>query len=411
MNTHEILDNRREQVIDTLRPDELRDHRVATGIDINPELLAELDDAARLISVFALQMGRLSNDALEAEPGDKTMGTVRQLLGTESIFQAIRRGEIDNHNFNEARLSKADLVFTNDGIKIVEIEPGKLRGMGYGVMVRHQNPLAIGIGAQNYFNTLQTSPMTAIIMSDKDRFHIPEISILERSITPVFLAKQDELRIGTDHVFSRGREIAETIMMSPLTRSGLGETALRRCVEVMSDRREDLESKGALALIHNAGEDVHLESLLLSYFCSEDLSALRNAIPLTLHKALLSPSQLETVLESICQGEVAFFGKPLSDSGTRGILTPADSPELCRILKTKHGRKIVIQEAEECVARDIESMGVLSGDVQTVNMNLRLTIHVSEHGDIIESTVTGSAHDYLAHGGKSSVITELKVTK
>ncbi|MDQ5886102.1 MAG: hypothetical protein QG628_499 [Patescibacteria group bacterium] len=408
MNTHETLERRRELVIDTLRPDELRDHRVADGIEVNPELLDTLDDAAKLISVFATQMGSLSNDALNADPKDKTMGTVRQLLGTESIFQAIRRGEIVDHEFSEPRFSKADLVFTQDGIKIVEIEPGKLRGMGYGVMVRHQNPYAIGIGAQNYFDTLQTTPMTAIIMSEKDRFHIPEISVLERSITPVFLTTQDELRLSSDQIFSRGREIAETIMMSPLTRAGIGEILLRRCVEVTSDRREDIESKGALAIIHNAGEDEQLEDLLRSYFSSEDLAALRNAIPLTLHKALLSPSQLESVIESIRQGQLAFFGKPLSDSGTRGILTPDESAELCHLLKSKHGRKIVLQEAEDCLARDIESMGVLSGDLLSQKMNLRLTIHVSEIGEIIESTVVGSNHDYLAHGGKSSVITELK---
>lgn len=130
------LQERQEQVHDLLRPDEIRRHRVAEGLNLTTKQALDLEEKARVAAMFANRMSSLSNAALTLDALDPESRRARALLGTEPMFQARKRGEVDPTNLPSAEITKIDLVMTDQGFSIVEIEPGKVRGLGYGRMVR-----------------------------------------------------------------------------------------------------------------------------------------------------------------------------------------------------------------------------------------------------------------------------------
>jgi hypothetical protein len=208
-----------------------------------------------------------------------------------------------------------------------------------------------------------------------------------------------------------GPALERSIMMSPFHngRGNLTEKEVRRATTVVSDHRPDLESKGAMALVHNAGSNEEVERLLLRHFDLDTLSHLREAIPLTLHISLLTEEQVRSLQENIAQNRMPVFLKPLATSGTRGIVTPDQHEEIMSTLaKHKSARSVVIQLAHEVVNQQMQAMDVLDRTVHDDLMNIRVTIHTDRVGQIIEASVVGSPHKHLAHGGKTSVITNLE---
>lgn len=409
LETHQGLEARRQIVVDELQPDHLRNHRVADGFEIELETKQELHKIGHNIAAFQHGMSELSNVALRADPKDQTMRLVRSLLGTENIHQAARRENVSAPVLPEPALAKADLIFTPLGLRIVEIEPGKLRGLGYGAMVRAQSPNALGIGAPRFLEAIRSAGNAAIVMSTKDRFHEPEIRLLARTTKELFVTPQTELKQIRDGLETRGQRIGEVIMMSPLVKGGINEDDIRNHAQVISDRRTDLESKGALALLHNAGNSTEIEQLLVLSFGGDQLARLRKVIPLTVHSSLVPKEEMSSLAEAIRRGDKAVFLKPLIDSGTRGIVTPNKPEECATVLDSKKRTKFIVQDAEECPLVEMESMDVLTGSEDSHPMNIRLTIHTDAKGQIIESTIVGSPDDHLAHGGTSSIITSLEV--
>ncbi len=395
------IEDRRQLVLSTLRPDEIRNHRVASGLELDLEQTHELMACGTDIALFADGMSEISNIALAAPSADQLMRTIRQLLGTEGIHQAHKRGEISSTTLPSAEITKADIVLTQDGFRVVEIEPGKIRGLGYGVMTRMQSVRPIGVGASASLGRLIEGMSSAIVLSEKDRFHEPEIKILAKAV--------DGLRAVPQISFTRQQgenPVEALLMMSPLVNNhGITERQLRDELVVLSDRRLDLESKGAIALTHNAGEIPELEDLLLDVFGQDTLLRLRSIIPKAEHIAL--DDTLEQRIKTSRGSDI--FLKPVLDSGTRGIVTPGDAEGLALAsAKRKTLAKFIAQEAVETILTPMHSLDVLRGDERDDRMNLRITVHVDRNGDIIESTVVGSPHEHLAHGGKASVITNIE---
>ncbi len=60
------LDDRREQVLETLRPDRLRNHQVSEGLHLNEEQLAELDNLAKVAGNIAGGLYEMSRAAILA---------------------------------------------------------------------------------------------------------------------------------------------------------------------------------------------------------------------------------------------------------------------------------------------------------------------------------------------------------
>lgn len=413
------LDERREVAKTLLRPDAIRNHRVAEGLQLTDEQVADLEACASLIRDFTVGMDAISQAALDASSGDRLMRTVRTLLGTESLHQARLRGDTPRTTLSAPRLAKADLILTPEGFKIVEIEPGKIRGLGYGRMVREQAARPVGIGSEAALAEITANRPTTLVLSETDKFHLPEMRLLGRFVTNLVVAQQHELMRSGAAVQARGatkaldQTVDQAIMMSPLHNGhGITEQRLREAVQVVSDRRLDLESKGALALLHNAGNIPELEDVLTRHFGPDSLKALREAIPLSLHTDLLSDQEASSVKAAVLSGELPVFLKPLANSGTRGIVLPGELDEAQTILSSKKAaRNVVLQQALEGVRIDMESIDVLSGDARRDLMSLRITLHVDAKGNIIEASVVGSPHKDLAHGGKTSVITNLEMPR
>lgn len=193
---------------------------------------------------------------------------------------------------------------------------------------------------------------------------------------------------------------------------GLPEHTLRRSIDVISDRRPDLESKGGLALLHNAGGQPEIEELLLCHFGQTNLAALRAAIPVTTHVALLNEDQRAALQAAVHAGKLSVYLKPLSNSGTRGILSPEHPDQIDLILSSyKHAKRVVVQAAADTVQHTMQSVDVLTGADHEDDMNLRVTLHTDASGQIVETSVVGSPHQHLAHGGKTSVITNLEMPR
>jgi len=382
-----------------LRPDEIRNHHVAHGLTLDVKEQAELSALAADVASYSSGMSEIARIAMDAPAGDKLMRNVRHLMGTEGLFQAILRGEVKQEVPGAPQLTKVDIVHTRKGFQIVEIEPGKIRGLGYGVMVRHQTTRPIGIGAAASLASITAGMETGILMSEKDRFHEPEMKILA--------SVGDNLQVRPQFSFDenqRRNPVEGLLMMSPLVRMGMSEAEIREKIAVLSDRRLDLESKGCLAILHNLGEIDELDDLLLHTVGREPLERLRKLVPATGH-ILLDRDLLGKVIDSTDP----IFLKPVLDSGTRGIVTPDDS-EASKKATTNHKTfgKFVAQTAVETVKIQMDSVDVLNGHFSSGLMNLRITAHVDSTGNIVETTVVGSPHEHLAHGGKTSVITNLE---
>lgn len=413
---HEQLHERVDIVRDLLRPDEIRAHRVSEGLELNEVQLADLEQTAQLVSAFANGVDDLGREAIEAPGSDRTMRTVRSLLGTEALHQAhLRDGE---HIAPLApRLTKADLIITPHGLRIVEIEPGKIRGLGYARMVRAQASHPVGISAETALTDITGGRSTGVVASETDRFHEPELGVLGRFVTGLVVAPQRALShhpAGGIAVRGDDPRLEQSIMMSPFHngRGIITEEEVRRATVVVSDNRPDLESKGAMALVHNAGGNEDVEQLLLRHFGSDMLQRLREAIPLTLHVSLLTEEQMRGLREDIESGRMPVFLKPLATSGTRGIVTPDQHGEIIATLaKHKSARNVVVQLAHEVVNQPMQGMDVLDRTVHDDLMNIRITIHTDRVGQIVEASVVGSPHKHLAHGGKTSVITNLEAPK
>lgn len=395
------VEDRRELVQEVFRPDEIHNHRVAAGVMLESAQAEELTESGQVIAAFAQGMSQISNQALRAESSDQLMAKIRQLLGTEGKFQAYKRGEITLDELAEAEITKSDIVVTPQGLRIVEIEPGKVRGLGYGVLARMQSAHPVGIGAEASLGRLIADQPTAVILSEKDRFHEPEICLLAGAVAG--------LHSRTQRLFMHDQErnpVEGLIMMSPLVNSfGVTESSVREDLTIVSDRRLDLESKGAFALLHNGSQIPELEQLLCETFEPAMLARLRELVPKAEH-ASLDDSLRERVSQT---GNDGLFLKPVLESGTRGIITPDNKEEFAAaIAKHKTLAKFMVQEAVDTVLTPMQSLDVRSGTEHEDLMNLRITVHVDKVGNIIESTVVGSPHAFLAHGGKTSVITNLE---
>lgn len=133
-----------------LKPDAIRNHRVAEGLSLTQELAEDLTAKSTLVSIYGNCMSTLSQAALDASASDRSMRTIRLMLGTEPLFQAVLRGEAMSTALSQPQVSKADLVVTPNGFKIVEIEPGKVRGLGYGRLTRAQASKPVGVGTEAF---------------------------------------------------------------------------------------------------------------------------------------------------------------------------------------------------------------------------------------------------------------------
>lgn len=396
------LAEKREQVTNLLRPDELRRHRVSDSLVISDAQLDDLESKALLAAKFARSMSALSNTALAMDALDPESRLIRSLCATEPLFQARKRGEVSTDSLLDPTLTKVDLVMGEDGFSIVEIEPGKVRGLGYGRMVREQVVESVGIGSELGLQTIMDDKETSIVLSDYDRFHIPEIGILAKFVGGLTIVNQAELTVALPN---------QAILASALKGSQGAhlEEKMRNFSKIVSDRRPDLESKGALALVHNTGENDELEKRLLEFFSRDSIEGIRASSPVTHHLKLLSKDRRLALSEQIASGNTTVFGKPMTDSGTRGMITPDDTANLGLLLsQPKQANGFVIQEAIPTIPTHMESMDVINGDMSESDMNLRITIHVDTNGNIIEASVVGSPHEFLAHGGKTSVITSLE---
>lgn len=414
--SHEQLRERVDIVKDLLRPDAIRAHRVAEGLQLDGAQLDDLNQAAHLVSAFANGMDALGREAIEAPGRDRLMRTVRSLLGTEPLHQARLRG--DKHIAPlPPQLAKADLIITTQGLKIVEVEPGKIRGLGYARMVRAQANRPVGISAETALTDITGGRTTGVVLSETDRFHEPELGVLGRFVTGLVVAPQRALSHHPDGgiaVRGDGPRLEQSIMMSPFHngRGIITEKEVRQATAVVSDNRPDLESKGAMALVHNAGGNEEVEQLLLRHFEPGTLQRLREAIPLTVHVSLLTEEQVAGLREDVTSSRMPVFLKPLATSGTRGIVTPDQHEEIVATLaKHKSARSVVVQLAHEVVSQHMQGMDVLDRTVHDDLMNIRLTIHTDRAGHIIEASVVGSPHKHLAHGGKTSVITNIEAPK
>lgn len=401
MKNRLTMHERKEQVQDLLRPDEIRRHRIAEGLEITDEQSDDLAEKGRAAALFAKRVSSLSNAALALDALDPESRTIRSLLGTEPLFQARKRGEADHEELPEATITKVDLVMTPEGFSIVEIEPGKVRGLGYGRMVREQASTAVGLGSEQGLSPIINDKDTMVALSETDRFHIPELNVLGRFVGKLCIANQADLLSNT---------APQAILASPLKApSGKHiESTLRQNVTVVSDRRPDLESKGALALVHNTGQDVRIEDRLHTAFTNDELETIRKVSPQTHHIKLLSTEQRQELHDSILSGDTELFAKPTSDAGTRGMVTPDNVDAVSTLLAQKQAKSFVFQQAEQIVPQEMESIDVITGEPGIDNMNIRVTIHVDRDGNIIEASVVGSPHEHLAHGGKTSVITNLE---
>lgn len=399
------LKERQAQVIELLNPDEIRRHRVAEGLELTELQIHELNEIAGAAAIFAKRMSALSNAALQMDALDQQSRLIRTLCVTEPLFQARKRQEVDVVELPDPALTKVDIVISEEGLKIVEIEPSKIRGLGYGRMLREQTVSPVGLGSAAGLAPIIGDVETMVALSDHDRFHIPELSVLGRFVGNLLITNQkDLLTVASPQV----------ILASPLKRPGGTEIeqALRLKSDIVSDRRPDLESKGALALVHNTGEDEALELRLLEFVSADEIKLLRRVSPPTHHTKLLQAQQRSDMLSDIQNARSRLFAKPMTDSGTRGMVTPNDTDRLQELLaKPKQANQLVLQDALQVIPQTMESMDVLDGDIHTSDMNVRITIHVDKDGNIIEASVVGSPHDYLAHGGKTSVITSLEAVK
>lgn len=396
------LHERREQVHDLLNPDEIRRHRIAEGMEVTNEQAQDIAEKGKAAALFARKVSSLSNAALALDALDPESRLTRSLLGTEPLFQAMKRGEIEPTALPEAAITKVDLIMTPHGFSIVEIEPGKVRGLGYGRMVREQATAPVGLGSEQGLAPIAGGRDTMIALSDHDRFHIPELNILGRFVGGLCVVNQAELL---------GSSAPQAILASPL-KGDTGahiEEMLRRNTVIVSDRRLDLESKGALALVHNADENPRIEDRLLSVFSKEELELLRTIAPKTHHTLLMTHDQRQKLRENVIQGKVELFAKPMADSGTRRMITPDNITALADLLIQKQVKAFVLQEAAAIVPQRMESIDVLTAEHGVHDMNTRVTIHVDSEGNIIEASVVGSPHEHLAHGGKTSVITNLEL--
>jgi hypothetical protein len=405
------IDERRSQVQSLLMPDEIRNHRVSGGLELKDDQIKELAEIAKLTGKLTEGLHELSLRSLEDDPKDPTLRKVRQMLKLEGIAQAKMRGEIVKVELPRPEITKIDTILTTEGIKVVEVEPGKVRGIGYGAMVRQQGEGLATLGADIFLHDLADQENVAIVMSHSDRFHEPEMGVLSKLNDSIVVAPQMDIEVGSNGlVIKRGRHVAQkAIMMTSLVNKGISEDRIRNVTEIVSDRRSDLELKTALALVHNSTHDADLEQLLQEVFPADLLDAARNMIPQTMHSSQMTYAERDELVQKISADELGVFLKPIADSGTRGIVTPDDQKGILNIFsRPKELKKFVIQQACDITMVNMKSTDVLTGHEGQSDMNVRITLHVNKTGEIIEVSVVGSPDKHLAHGGKTSIITNIE---
>lgn len=414
INPHEILtiDERRQQVKETLRPDTIRNHQVSEGLRLSPDQIADLEATAEVTRDIVTALHELSLRAITAERGDPLQRKIRQLLQLEPLFQHNIREGISNPTLPIPQITKVDTIMTREGIKIVEVEPGKIRGLGYGAMVRAQSTAAIGNGSGMTLGELSNDRPAAIVMSDKDKFHRPEMRLLASRVPHIVVASQGEITATSEGLkLNHTAELPRlAIMMSSLNKnSGINEAELRSASEIISDRRPDLEAKSALTILMNEAQDEDIEELLKQVLTQEQLQSIRTRVPKTTHASLETREKMSAIATQVASGDSAVFLKPIGNSGTRGIITPGNHEEAIRILNApKELKKFVVQQALPTIMQHMHTMDVLSGQEGDALMNIRITLHVDTSGNIIEASAVGSPDEHLAHGGKTSVITSVE---
>lgn len=405
------MEARRDQVIELLRPDALRNHRVSEGLELDEGQRNELREIAHTTASMVDGLHQLSVLAMEADPKDKVFAKVRNFLKLEAQFQARLRGE-PTSLLRPPTITKIDIVLSEKGMQVVEIEPGKVRGLGYGAMVRQQHPSQeLSVGVNSLLDTLSGEEPAVFILSEKDRFHEPEISVLSQLDMRALSVSQKDIDLEKNGIRIPHKAILakNAILLSKLVNRGVTDEKLEQTLNIISGRRPDMEAKTVLALLHNIDTDPELETLLAETIGVDVLEDIRRRTPVTFHAQQLNHSKRDETVEKIADGTVRLFLKPVTDSGTRGIVTPDETGAIANLLrKPKTLKNFVAQEALSIVFRSMVSQDVLRGDIREDTVNTRITLHVDTHGSIIEASAVCSPDNYLAHGGVSSIITSVE---
>jgi predicted ATP-grasp superfamily ATP-dependent carboligase len=199
------------------------------------------------------------------------------------------------------------------------------------------------------------------------------------------------------------------ILLSKLVNRGVTEKDIEENMTVISKGRPDMEAKTVLALLHNTDADPELESLLCEVIGADKIEAIRSQTPVTFHVTQVSSIEREEMIAKVSNGAEKLFLKPVTDSGTRGIVTPDSVEEIAMLLgKPKLLKNFVAQKAVSIAFRTMVSQDVIRGDIRQDTVNTRITLHIDSRGAIIEASAVCSPDKHLAHGGVTSIITSVE---
>lgn len=419
-------------------PDPLHNLRISNQyVTLSTNEVKSLTSLASTIPAFLNAIGKLAAlsilDDKKRRVG-KTYRLIRQALGLDKKYDVILKDikreesrkslEQDNEGTvmalateiaSEHPICRLDLVKGRDGqFYIAEIEVDKTHGFGYSTLAREFSPHPLGSGLVDEVAKLSSTTTTALLISERERFYIPELRFFTKRVREkggnIVLLQTNQIVMKDSGLYYKesGGSLKPLyqIIGVPTDSSDLQLQLLHLhqagIVKLLTVPFPGLGEKATLGLISNPTMDQELEEALVRAIGASDIASLRAHLPTTEIVSKINKhrrTQIKDILEGNSEN---YFVKSVNESGAKGVASPGDKERQMALLRGK-AKKVIIQQAIVPQMTEFSFCDVGTGIIRKDTFSIRYGLFVSNQGKILDLALTASP-GLIAHGGPTSIL-------
>lgn len=314
-------------------------------------------------------------------------------------------------------ICKVDLVLTEAGFRIVEVDGHNKRGLGYCTLVsRMREAMSHGMAAFSGAATAFAEELTvrgvsyaALLYGVRERFYYPEFLILKDELrrfgVELLVVGEGEVRLdGERVVVPDGRVTPRVFVDLPFMYENgalhelLGRLYRNGEIEFLIPPKPFLSSKALLALLRNESGNVEAEALLRSHIEPASLELVRRYIPEThlVHSPKREKEPEKRWREISCRK--AYVLKQVISGGMKGIVFRDETERWEKefSLACRADCSYVLQEEVTNVAWELEHFGCDGSLQRQGGWFLRLIAYCTQTG--IADLLVTARKDKKVHG-------------
>ena len=364
----------------------------------------------RLVEIICEALKGVDSMAMTAaQPGcdDRGWGIVRDALRTQ--VPKLDLDLLDVGSNVGAGIFKFDIIEGADGrFYVPEIDTRVVQNWGVGILTERMrfvvapeaqaiSNMAQGVVAEFRRQGGTNDDILYLIYPDVERFYKPYFMLLKAAVAELgiqveILHENRGLQVATEGGFfvdlpfcKLNQKVAETLARR--YRNGQ--------VKFLVPPKGHLGSKNVLGLISNASGDDALEEILRAYIPAETLTLLRRYFPES--RLVHSASSWNGVGQR-------YLLKGVISGGSKEV-TLGDAGEFAA--KAEQARRepfrFILQKEIETRVRQLPYFGP-QGELMEDGFGVRLIVHVSSVGEIMDVSATACRNKRIIHGGKEALM-------